>query len=302
MADSAFIVGRWRRCARAVLGLSLLAASSFAPGQTAGTPAAPVQRICEINACFINEAAKRKYEEENNCKFVNGAVCGGKTYDKDTQCCGKNAKTGSDEIQNKQATALNGDFNWEAYRKQCPNMRQSEGAPDGLWAQCRVGQRHGAGDDYTVVEVQRPAGNPKARSYCIDGCSTPPGTVTLLYRTGYFIFRNKDNPTGGGPGGIGELASFFGACAAHDKCYQTCDTRDQKACDDELLANMLAVCNRIPPNHVTVFKNNLGFDDEENTQNKCREAADIMHTGLRLPIEASRAAFKMRRQQYCQCC
>ena len=35
---------------------------------------------------------------------------------------------------------------------------------------------------------------------------------------------------------------------------------------------------------------------------KCMAGANDMHTGLRAPVDAARAAFKMRRQQYCQCC
>lgn len=155
------------------------------------------------------------------------------------------------------------------------------------------------GDDYAVVTVEK---NGSARPYCIDGCSTPPGMVNKLFRLGIFIFENKDNPTGAGPGGFGSGSSFFGACASHDKCYQTCNGNDQETCDDRLLADMLAVCRQIPADHVTTFTNTLGFQDEENTRNKCESAANNMHTGLQSPLPASKRAFKVRRQQYCQCC
>lgn len=255
--------------------------------------------ICTIQACFKDAADKHKYEQENNCEFLPNAVCGNEPMDKESQCCGKNAKTGAAEIQQKQITQLNLNFDWDVYKKQCPNMQQSQSEPDALWQQCIAGEKHSAGDDYAVVTVEA---NGNARSYCIDGCSTPPGIVDKLFRAGIFIFKDKDNPTGAGEGGFGEGSSFYTACATHDKCYQTCSSLDQKNCDDQLLANSLAVCNRIPPDHTTTFINNIGFEDDENTREKCQSAANKMHTGLRLPVKASQAAFKMRRQQYCQCC
>jgi hypothetical protein len=62
---------------------------------------------------------------------------------------------------------------------------------------------------------------------------------------------------------------------------------------------MLRVCNSIPVDHVTTFTNNFGFQDDENTRDKCQSAANRMHTGLRA---GGGPAFDTRRQQYCQCC
>jgi hypothetical protein len=253
---------------------------------------------CQESICFSSAQAQANFEKENNCRF--GDQCGVFfIQDKDTFCCGKDVTTGSDTPVNKVQAQLNPSFDWENYKKQCPNMRQSEGAPNAVWAQCVVGQKHNASDDYVVDKVEK---NGNSRSYCIDGCSTPPDIVKNLTAAGIFIFANKDNPTGEGPGGYGKDSSFYGSCALHDKCYQTCDGNNQRTCDDRLLANMLAVCNRIPAGHITTFINNLGFEDDENTRDKCRSAANKMHTGLRTPFEASKAAFKLRRQQYCQCC
>lgn len=256
-------------------------------------------KVCTNLVCFANEAAKSQYENDNQCKFASAALCGDKPIDNEKQCCTKDAANGQAKIKDKQISALDTSFNWDDYKKECSTMKQSQSTPDGLWAQCRVGERHSASDDYVVVSVI-PNGN--SRSYCIDGCSTPPGIVSSLANLGYFIFKNKDNPTGAGPNGYGSGSSFFNACANHDKCYQTCDQRNQSDCDNQLLADSLAVCNTIPANHITTFINNLGFSDDENTRDKCISAANKMNTGLTSPLPASKAAFKMRRQQYCQCC
>ena len=177
-------------------------------------------------------------------------------------------------------------------------MKQSGAPPDALWAQCEVGQKHNPSKDDWVVAIKEKNG--ASRDYCIDGCSTPPAVVNLLWRTGVFIFEDKDNPTGKGPGGIGATSSFFNACAAHDRCYQTCSIGvDQSACDNRLLTDSLAACATIPPAHTTTFINNLGESDDENTRAKCEGAANKMHTGLQA---AGSPAFKTRRTQYCQCC
>lgn len=255
--------------------------------------------VCQGGACFKDAATKYKYEQDHNCRFPPAAVCSGQPMNPDTQCCGKDESTGQDKIQNRQAQADAADFRWSTYTQQCPNMKQSEGAPDALWAQCVVGQRHGASDHWPVREVVQNPGSPNARSYCIDGCSTPPGVVSSLYRAGWFIFNDKDNPTGAGPGGFGEGSSFYGACANHDKCYQTCSSTPRNTCDNNLLADMTTACNRVPADHVTTFINNFGFEDDENTRDKCLAAANRMHTGLQI---GGGPAFNTRRQQYCQCC
>ena len=176
-------------------------------------------------------------------------------------------------------------------------MTQNSAPPDALWAQCVVGHKHSPSDDYNVVLVEK---NGSSRDYCIDGCSTPPGAVTSLWRSGIFIFQDKDNPTGNGPGGFGPSSSFFNACAQHDRCYQTCSMgTDQSACDNKLLADMLAACATIPPAHTTTFIGNLGRPKTVNTREKCTSAANDMHTGLQV---GGSGAFKTRRSQYCQCC
>ncbi|MDO8892791.1 MAG: hypothetical protein Q7V00_13165 [Sulfurimicrobium sp.] len=254
---------------------------------------------CKGTQCFSTLEDQAKFEKENNCKFGTDNFCGGKPLDKETQCCGKNETTGADKIQTKQATTENSNFDWATFRKQCPNMKQSEGVADGLWSQCKVGQLHAADDDWPVREKVKNPSNPNARDYCIDGCSTPPNIVTSLYRSGVFIFNNKDNPTGAGPRGFGEGSSFYGACSNHDICYQTCNSTSRSTCDNNLLADMQAACNRVPVDHITTFTNNLGFQDNENTRQKCHSAANTMHTGLRV---GGGSAFNKRRQQYCQCC
>ncbi|MES2950566.1 MAG: hypothetical protein V4858_18695 [Pseudomonadota bacterium] len=261
---------------------------------------APVQPgLCQANICFANPADEAAFERANRCVF--GSMCGGQVVKASTQCCGTNRFSGRPEVHDKFQTSENG-INalhwWTAYKAECPGMTQSGAPPDALWAQCVVGQKHNPiKDNWNVVIVEK---NGSSRDYCIDGCSTPPGVVEFLWSTGIFIFNDKDNPTGKGPGGIGPTSSFFNACAAHDRCYQTCSIgTDQSACDNALLAGMLAACATIPPAHITTFINFAGQPDDENTRDKCTKAANNMHTGLQA---AGSPAFKTRRTQYCQCC
>lgn len=256
-------------------------------------------KVCTIMVCFANEAAKSQYENDNQCKFASTTLCGDKPIDNDKQCCTKDAVNGQAKIKDKQISALDTSFNWDDYKKECSTMKQSQSTPDGLWAQCVVGQKHSALDYYNIVKV---IANGDSRSYCIDGCSTPPDKVQYLTASGIFIFKDKDNPTGTGENGYGSASSFFGACASHDICYQTCDKKNQTDCDNQLLADSLAVCNTIPTGHATTFTGNFNLSVTVNTRDKCIAAANAMNTGLSLPLEVSKAAFKMRRQQYCQCC
>lgn len=259
-----------------------------------GTPACDPTRqscaptVCQVNTCFASAAAKRQYELENNCFFVSDPC---ETLN-DNQCCSTDARTGRKVVVPKAAEQLNEDFDWAEYQRQCPDRAQSRAAPNGVWAQCRVGQRHEPTDAYPVVRVEANGG---ARSYCIDGCSTPPAVVNALFRTGIFIVAHKDNPTGQ------PTSSFFEACAGHDKCYQTCTAGDQRTCDDRLLADMLQACATVPANHRTRVTT-LGVEHQVNTREKCVSAANNMHNGLRAPMVGGVNAFNKRRQQYCQCC
>jgi hypothetical protein len=276
----------------AMLMLTLLATKAWAD-LLIGAP----KKLCDVAICFKSTEDQEAFERANRCVF--GSYCGPEIIKSSTQCCGTNAFSGKPEPQPKVATALDPDFNWDWYKKRCPAMRQSEAPPNDTWQQCVAGKKHSADDDYAVVSVEA---NGNARSYCIDGCSTPPGVVDKLFTTGIFIFRDKDNPSGNGPGGFGASSSFYGSCASHDKCYQTCTGNDQKTCDDRLLADMLAVCATIPAAHETTVTNIFGNEVSKNTRKKCQSAADTMHTGLRAPVQAAKIAFKTRRQQYCQCC
>ena len=264
-----------------------------------GQPGVGLPGVCNPGMC-LNDEAKAEYARKNRCKFPAGDMCAGQAIKPSTQCCGANRFSGKPEVHDKFQTVesgINALHWWTAYKAECPGMTQSGAPPDALWAQCVPGRKHSPSDDWNVVIVEK---NGSSRDYCIDGCSTPPGWVTFMWRSGIFIFNDKDNPTGKGPGGIGATSSFFNSCAAHDRCYQTCSIgTDQSACDDKLLADMLAGCETIPPAHITTFINFIGRPDSENTRKKCISAANNMHTGL---LAAGSPAFKTRRTQYCQCC
>jgi hypothetical protein len=257
-----------------------------------GTPTTPV--ACEIQACFETAAALQQYEKQNNCKFANDALCGDKPLDKSTQCCGKDAITGKAKSKDRQITALDPKFDWDTYKKQCTAMRQSEAAPDALWAACEVGKKHSAEDDWPVKEVIGFTGKPNARTFCVDGCSTPPLAISAAFRAEVFLVRDKDNPTGH------PSSSFYEACKAHDICYQSCTSDSQLACDTKLRDQSRLACQRIPPDAESTITT-FGIGRQVNTRSKCVNAADKMFNILS-DAGLGKAAFNLRRQQMCQCC
>lgn len=256
------------------------------------TPTTP--KVCEVQACFASAAALQQYEKDNSCKFASNALCGDKPLNKSTQCCGKDAKTGKAKTKDRQITALDSKFEWDTYRKECTAMRQSEAPPDGLWAACTVGQKHSASDDWPVREVIGFPGKSNARTYCVDGCSTPPFAISAAFRAEVFLVRDKDNPTGH------PNSSFYEACKAHDICYQTCSSDSQLTCDTRLRDQSRLACQQIPPDAestVTI----LGIGRRVNTLTKCVNAADRMFNILST-AGLGETAFSLRRQQMCQCC
>jgi hypothetical protein len=250
---------------------------------------------CAGEACFRDQAARERHEEAYNCRFPPDALCAGRTINRDTQCCGRDPVSGNDAIQVKQSSAIDRNFDWQAYTRRCPNMRQSEGRPDALWAQCVVGQRHSPSDNWNIVEVLRNPSSPSARSYCIDGCSTPPAAINIAYNTNIFLVRDKDNPTGH------QNSSFFNACRAHDICYQTCGASNtQAACDLNLRNDSRSACRTIPAEHTTTVTT-FGITSSVNTQARCIAAADRMFDILS-NLGLGESAFNLRKQQMCQCC
>lgn len=255
---------------------------------SAGTGKTPT--ACDAHVCFENEIAKKQYEQDKNCKFMAKGLCGDKPLDEAKQCCGKDAKSGNAKIKDRQITQSDSKFDWASYQKECPNMRQSEGKPDALWVQCVVGKKHDPSDDYVIMHVKPFPGNLKARNYCIDGCSTPPAVVNVLYGTGIFLTPDRNNPSGY------PRASFLDACAAHDICYQTCGKNNDKAtCDSNLLNQSIQACEVIPKNNFTESQDG----PNQNTHDACIKAANTMNYGLQ---KEGHKAFVNRKEQYCQCC
>ncbi|MHB1232059.1 MAG: hypothetical protein ACYCZQ_05695 [Burkholderiales bacterium] len=256
-------------------------------------------KACPIQSCFINNAAKKKYEQDNNCTFATSA-CG--DFNADTQCCGKDPRTGKAKVVDKVMTtkdviAIGADsYTWLNYKLTCPNKKQSNAAPNALWRKCVPGKKQTPEDPYKIVEVRK---NGTARDYCIDGCSEPPGAVAAAVALGIFLKFDHDNPTG-----YSAASSFYNACAAHDVCYQTCNNNDQLFCDTQLKNNSIAACQTIPAGHMTrVIKivGGMTMLIPVNTREACKKAADAMFTVLS-KWDFGLPAFNLRRQQYCQCC
>jgi hypothetical protein len=251
---------------------------------------------CDVRAC-MTAADRTKYEKENDCAFLPNGCQG---MDSAKQCCSKDETTGKSKPVDKQITTIGDKYDWSAYQKQCPQMKQSESPPDGLWAQCAVGRPHDPTDDkWNIVEV---ISNGSARSFCVDGCSTPQAAIDAAIFARIFLVNDKDNPIGH------PNSSFYEACKAHDICYQSCNKTSQATCDVNLRDASLAKCNNIPVEHTTSVPNYIGNGTTTvNTRQKCVQAANKMHQILS-PFNndevggGGATAFKKRRQQMCQCC
>ena len=298
-------VSMWKILIKIMLALAVMASSSQTWAQCGvtmscgtnttspvGTPTTP--KVCEVKACFASAAAMQQYEKDNSCKFASDALCGDKPVDKSTQCCGKDAITEKAKIKDRQITASDSKFDWDTYRKECTAMRQSEAPADGLWSACKVGERHSANDDWPVREVISFPGKPNARTYCVDGCSTPPLAISVAFRAEIFLVRDKDNPTGH------PSSSFYAACKAHDICYQSCTSDSQLTCDTKLRDQSRLACQQIPPDAESTITT-FGIERQVNTRSKCINAADRMFNILS-DAGLGKAAFSLRRQQMCQCC
>jgi hypothetical protein len=253
---------------------------------------------CTAGVCFVNDASKLAYEKANNCTFQSTACS---TLNAQTQCCVTDPKTHQQTLIDKQITKPPASFNWTTYVQECPKMHQSDSPPDALWKTCvpgKIQDPSDATDFYTIIKAQKNSTNPNARTYCIDGCSTPPKVVTALFNAGSFLVADRENPSGY------PSASFEPACSNHDICYQTCSASlTQSACDEQLLAQSDAACATIPPD-VTVKKIISGgkagpLTIYTNVRDACMTAAKRMNQGLYL---FGKAAFQTRREQYCKCC
>jgi hypothetical protein len=164
----------WTQMVSAQCGVN----QSCEPGGAASGVVKP--KKCQERSCFASQQAQKDSEQQNNCQFSPAGNCGGKSFDTASKCCGQSAKTGDFEIQEKQAKSFDPKFNWEDYKKQCGlTMKQSESPPDQFWRQCEVGKPHDPQSDTWPVREVISAGNPRARSHCVDGCSTPPNAIKL---------------------------------------------------------------------------------------------------------------------------
>ncbi|MDP2111951.1 MAG: hypothetical protein Q8N48_01425 [Thiobacillus sp.] len=280
-------------------GLSTMALAEISPQPRPACD--PTKMSCTPNAlpkpcapqnCLADSAAQAKFEQENNCTFP-ASACG--DFNADTQCCGKDPRTGKAKVVDKVMTtkdviAIGADsFTWANYLITCPDKKQNIAPPNALWQQCEKGEFHSPDDKYKIEEVRKTG---IARDYCIDGCSTPPAAVAGALAIGIFLVPDRNNPTG-----YSAASSFKQACVNHDVCYQTCKD-DQKICDTKLKNDSKEACQTIPSGHWTF---SLVIGKPVNTREACVNAADEMFKFLS-DLKFGLPAFNLRRQQYCQCC
>lgn len=287
-----------------LLGLSTSAAAE--PGGQARPACDPTKMSCTPDAqakpctsqsCLSDSAAQGQYEKQNDCAFP-ASACG--SFNKKTQCCGKDPKTGEPRVIDKVMKEKGvispglGAFTWETYTAACPDKKQNNALPNELWQMCEKGKPHGGGYDIDEVRL-----NGTARPYCIDGCSIPDFVIAAAVALEIFLFHDRNNPAGYA------ASSFKPACNNHDVCYQTCkDT--QLTCDVKLKNDSLAACRAIPSGHVTWVTKAIpgpvpAIPKPFLTRAACEKAANEMFKVLN-EWGMGESAFNQRSQQYCQCC
>jgi len=120
----------------------------------------------------------------------------------------------------------------------------------------------------------------KKWKYDIDGCSDPTGITKVTKALGLF---DKDNPTGGVNTQFSN-ESETGACDLHDKCYQTCGSK-QEDCDKAMLKSMLTTCS-------------VAKVDPTEIRKKCAIRALEYYTLLK---NVGSFAYSSRQKEVCEC-
>jgi hypothetical protein len=148
------------------------------------------------------------------------------------------------------------------------------------------------------------------RPHEIDGCSggvaqdpTNYGGVYIPYITGRQRYNGEGSTAFGKPQDDvphSKLSSVLPLpCNKHDICYQTCGS-SQKTCDNQMLKDMLSVCNSVyPENCPSKFKQANKCDDYFKERKLCTKSANRMYKGL---SAFGSSAFKKRQKQYCRPC
>jgi len=129
--------------------------------------------------------------------------------------------------------------------------------------------------------------------YDIDGCSVKRGLVPFATDS-----WDKDNPVG--------WCSFYAACAAHDKCYQTCnnqtgDSRTKDWCDNMLEKNMKRACDRCVAGRYYQEGSLRGrmYTSAHIAKERCYAHANSYALGVRVGADA---AWKKRQEETCTLC
>jgi hypothetical protein len=134
-----------------------------------------------------------------------------------------------------------------------------------------------------------------------NGCSASPWNY-LAAALGLFESFDRNNPTGEFNTVFGntDAQDFSTPCGAHDKCYQSCmPTGGKAACDNQLLTDMNAVCNLVPPTQTAQKVINGGVVVTINIQEACYKNAFLFFTAVDL---AGGGAYDDGEKNYCDCC
>lgn len=157
-----------------------------------------------------------------------------------------------------------------------------------------------------ATEPERARRQNEDRLHEIDGCSggvkqdpTNHGGLYIGYVWGEQRYNQASTAFGSPQDAVAhsDLSAVLPLpCNQHDICYQTCGS-DQAECDEQMLADMISVCEAAYPEACPAAASEKddcdGYADERNL---CLTSANRMYMGLR--AFGSRA-YEERQEQYC---
>lgn len=228
--------------------------------------------------------ACRKWEQRSKCEgscvkdiaytdTIKGC-CDGDKYDKKTTCCVPDSAGYG--------------FHLKVRKRGLPYQYAKKLCGSGLQQSTEQVACDKIEDGRVVIQEDQGEFRPK----CIDGCSVPSELIAASYATGAIWKEDENDPVG-----IGS-SSFYSACSAHDRCYQTCG-QERDLCDDTFDADLHRQCSLIPDD---LWRFDFGWDGDmkvESYKSKCESIASVYIWVLR---RAGWIAHSKKQRMYCQCC
>ena len=157
-----------------------------------------------------------------------------------------------------------------------------------------------------------PSANVAQNNRCheIDGCSVyitnsdpsatsqtrnDPSTINNSMRVSSTAFGSGEVPPDSEYFVHGQQSKDLLPCNTHDVCYQTINGKTQKQCDDQMLTDMIDVCNRAYPGDCPSDLSTSECGQWKGQKETCKAFANSYHVGL---SAVGSLAFDQRQAEY----